>query len=327
MTVNSESARPTGQESAYRVEACLHDVWANRIIDDLFTDLDSVEFNTDESLDESSLDSDWLGTPIHAHGQSSLDVQILDQREQETALLVPYVPGEAPSLHTLPKAFPSKERPLKPFSHPPETFSGRDRLLMGVGIASFIVSAGLWIASLQRSPVTAVLPPMDGINVNPQDVEFARYMEEALNQLSRQSVALAQEPGATGTPTVTVPGAGNPNVNINTNGVERVYVPVYQPQPPEQVSIPTLPNPGNVSAPTTPQVAVAPMPPPPTRTLVGVLELDQRSVAMIEMNGSTERVTVGQTLDGGWKLVQISDQRAVLQRGGEVRSIGVGQKF
>ncbi|MDG2990679.1 hypothetical protein L3556_06995 [Candidatus Synechococcus calcipolaris G9] len=321
MTVNSESPK-TGHESAYRVEACLHDVWANRVIDDLFTDLDSAEYDPEESLAE----SDWLDNPFNK--PRTLDVQALDPREQDTALLVPYVPGEAPSPQTLsPKALPSKERPLKPFIHSAETFSGRDRLLMGVGIASFIVSAGLWIASLQRSPVTAVLPPMDGVDVNPQDVEFARYMEEALTQLSRQSVALAQEPGATGTPTITVPGAGNPNGT--TNGVERVYVPVYQPQPPEQVSIPTLPNPGNgtSSAMTSPQAAVAPAPPPPTRTLVGVLELDQRSVAMIEMNGSTERVSVGQTLDGGWKLVQVSDQRAVLQRGGEVRSIGVGQKF
>jgi Tfp pilus assembly protein PilP len=62
-------------------------------------------------------------------------------------------------------------------------------------------------------------------------------------------------------------------------------------------------------------------------TLIGVLELGDRSVAMVEVNGAAQRVGIGQTLDSGWQLMQIADQKAVLQRGGEVRSLSVGQKF
>jgi hypothetical protein len=63
-------------------------------------------------------------------------------------------------------------------------------------------------------------------------------------------------------------------------------------------------------------------------TLIGVMELGERSTALIETNGATQRLTIGQSLGTtGWQVVQIADQKVVVQRGGELRALAVGQKF
>lgn len=64
------------------------------------------------------------------------------------------------------------------------------------------------------------------------------------------------------------------------------------------------------------------------RTLVGVLEMDDLSVALIDVNGTTRRVRIGETIGGDDSiLLRVSNQEAVVQRGQEQRSIQLGQQF
>lgn len=74
-------------------------------------------------------------------------------------------------------------------------------------------------------------------------------------------------------------------------------------------------------------VAVAPQP-ATIYSLVGVLELGERSVALFEVDGVTRRVKIGESIGAsGWTLVEVANQEAVVRRNGEVRSIFVGQGF
>jgi Tfp pilus assembly protein PilP len=68
--------------------------------------------------------------------------------------------------------------------------------------------------------------------------------------------------------------------------------------------------------------------PAPNHTLVGLLELGDRSAALFDVSGVTQRITVGEAIGAsGWILVSVANQEAVIRRNGEVRSVYVGQKF
>jgi hypothetical protein len=56
--------------------------------------------------------------------------------------------------------------------------------------------------------------------------------------------------------------------------------------------------------------------------------LGDRSAALFEINGNTQRINVGEAIGAsGWALVSVANQEAVVRRNGEVRSVYVGQKF
>jgi Tfp pilus assembly protein PilP len=62
--------------------------------------------------------------------------------------------------------------------------------------------------------------------------------------------------------------------------------------------------------------------------LVGVLELGDRSAALFDINGVSQRVYIGERIgNAGWTLVSVSSQEVVIRRNGEVRSIYIGQSF
>ncbi|GGA02608.1 hypothetical protein [Okeania sp. KiyG1] len=66
----------------------------------------------------------------------------------------------------------------------------------------------------------------------------------------------------------------------------------------------------------------------PINTLVGILELGERSAALFEVEGVARRIYVGENIGGsGWTLVNVANQEAVIRRNGQVRSVFVGQQF
>ena len=89
----------------------------------------------------------------------------------------------------------------------------------------------------------------------------------------------------------------------------------------------------NPTTPDAPPVASVPSPASPaapgiTHVLVGVLELGDRSAALFDINGVSQRVYIGERIgSAGWSLVSVSNQEAVVRRNGEVRSIYIGQQF
>ena len=68
--------------------------------------------------------------------------------------------------------------------------------------------------------------------------------------------------------------------------------------------------------------------PASAQTLVGILELGDRSAALFEVDGVARRIYVGESIGAsGWTLAEIKNQEAVIRKGGDVRSVFVGQKF
>ena len=83
------------------------------------------------------------------------------------------------------------------------------------------------------------------------------------------------------------------------------------------------------AAPTQPTApAVVSSAPTSAHTLVGILELGDRSAALFEVDGVARRIYVGESIgSSGWTLGEIKNQEAVIRKGGDVRSVFVGQKF
>ena len=66
----------------------------------------------------------------------------------------------------------------------------------------------------------------------------------------------------------------------------------------------------------------------PQHTLVGLLELGDRSVALFSIDGVTRRVSIGEAVGGsGWVLAEVASQEAKVRKDGEVKSLFIGQKF
>ena len=62
--------------------------------------------------------------------------------------------------------------------------------------------------------------------------------------------------------------------------------------------------------------------------VIGIIELGLQSTLMVTNNGSHLNFKVGDTVnDNGWKLVQIADGKAILQKGTEYKTLSEGQYF
>ena len=91
---------------------------------------------------------------------------------------------------------------------------------------------------------------------------------------------------------------------------------------PAQAAGQSAPAPQPQSTPTAATASIS------AHTLVGILELGDRSAALFEVDGVARRIYVGESIGAsGWTLAEIKNQEAVIRKGGDVRSVFVGQKF
>lgn len=218
-----------------------------------------------------------------------------------------------------------------------------DRLLLVLVCASLAVTGLLWFVLRQSgvgllAPV-AIAPASDSetmatVPATPEDAEFLDYVQRSLNAIDRRAttnspLTAAANPPTGDLPTVSIP--GSPTAGNGTNP-ERVYIPVYQaPQvsaanPPAVATTPT-PSTDTATAPS-PPATVPNIAPSTNHVLVGLLELGERSAALFEVNGTVQRIYVGESIgSSGWALVSVSNEEAIVRRNGDVRSIYIGQRF
>ena len=197
------------------------------------------------------------------------------------------------------------------------------------------------------APVAPSTPVMDTNNLVAAINRVAGAIQDASNQtasLSQQVMNSLAKVQPTSPPSTAVPDGRNsgsvpaptPKTTSQTpqtpaqpqSAIPPVAVP-SAPQTqgvvPENTSVP--PAPAENTAP--PEQSTASNPLPATNhTLVGILELGDRSAALFEINGVARRIYVGETIGAsGWSLVEVANQEAVIRRNGEVRTIFVGQQF
>lgn len=227
-------------------------------------------------------------------------------------------------------------------------------LLLSLGLLSFLYRtqvSGMWLALLEKyrpapvelatgtEPAGSQSASQSGSQSDsqPEYADFLGYLQQSLERLSRH----AELPPPSPLPAPDAAASPAPSV------IERVYVPVYpsatapaqpgstapaasQPAPRSAQSAQTQPLPSvRPASPASPAVAAVPnIGAETSHTLIGVLELGERSAALFEVNGTPKRIEVGEQVgSSGWTLVSISNQEAIVRRNGEVRSIYVGQKF
>jgi hypothetical protein len=213
-----------------------------------------------------------------------------------------------------------------------------DSLLLSLVLASLVVTGGLWFYFRNRPQPTAVAvsPPSTDQLKQQKNQEFLGYVGRSLDRIERD--AKAQREAAT----IAAAGASPTPAPSPSTVLERVYIPIYQTPPAgtvlpsPSVNLPNLALP-NLAPQAAPSAAASPAAPAAApniaaasakHVLLGVLELGDRSAALFEINGTPERVQMGEAIgNSGWSLVSISNQEAIVRRNGEVRSIYVGQQF
>jgi len=225
-----------------------------------------------------------------------------------------------------------------------------DSLLLTLASVSLLLTGGFWVLAQALgggSPAEVATVPVETESSVPVDREFMNYLQRSLEVVDEQA-ELADETAALASrldlPEVGVPGeAAAPGM---TN-LGQPYVPVYQLPPAPAVNGTVPPVPGGVAIAPSPTITTTPVQPAPaapaapstegsvpniaatnTHVLVGLLELGDRSAALFEINGTAQRLELGETIgSSGWTLVSVSNQEAIIRRNGEVRSVYVGQRF
>jgi hypothetical protein len=360
---------------------------ASRLMDDLFQDLDQLLGVERDTFNPKPPEPIFAPAPVAAAPSISqpFDQQIdpTDSGSLSSSSLVPFPesalpqvdpaaePGELSEITESAVAEPEEIAQPVPQERSRFSVGSYDRLLLGIGCISVIVTLALWLLYQERHrPLTpvAVAPATTAASPNSQDASrFADYVQKSLQNIDQQQAGTAAQAPATTTgkmstvniPATTAPSAAASGTSQPATGLSRIYVPVYEfpsnftppgtaiaplPGAPRKTTLPpgtvrpnpapntafTLPfgtNPGalpSVKPNQIPSPAVATV----SRKLVGVLDQGNRSAALFEVNGVTQRYEIGESIgSSGWTLVEVTKDQALIRRNGEVRSLFVGHGF
>ena len=325
---------------------------ADRLMEELFAD---VERMLDRGVDLSEPPEQPKQPPANDSAQVSFDLRSPEVTATEPASLM-LAPKLTPRPSILAQAESEEEladlaelmAEIQADPTPEKLTKTLNKVLLGL-IVTAIASGGLaWyfrdrllpLAAFVKSAMTPTPVAVAPTPIDPQqkqDENFLAYVGRSLDRIERDAKQQRAASAIAGTVALPSPSA---------TGLERIYIPVPQspqitlsnppaiaPQPLAQTGVPqTAPPPIVATAPviapttapsTTPNIAVA-----NNHTLIGILELGDRSAALIEVNGTPQRIQIGESIGAsGWTLVSVKNQEAIVRRNGEVRSIYVGQQF
>jgi hypothetical protein len=327
-----DTAVPIGESSTFSVDS-----YADDLMDELFDEVDHI-------LDKG------VRVPPDTHSEDYGSLQPIAVPEMGlSSVLVPHRQIEADQLEEL-----EADLELLPSgSHADRRYGfgkSLDRLLLISACASLVLTAvlGVLLQGKWQRPEPVAQDPVTADQLQAQaDAEFLDYMERSLQVIERK--ATANNSSATAEIPAPPAPASSSSGNQTAPEASRVFVPVYQPPPslfpglgqsaqpaqpvqpgqanpsvpPVQPAVPSAPASAPVAAATAPNIA-----PSLNYTLRGLLELGDRSAALFEINGTPQRIYVGESIgSSGWTLVSVQNEEAIIRRNGEVRSVYVGQQF
>ena len=317
------------------------DRYADRLMDEIFGGVERALEGDQAALNDlETAPVDPSESPVPA--MAAVDFSAAGLPTLATPMGAPFsgvtLPSDLATTDELAPAAPAKRRWWQRWT--------MNSLLLGAAGLSLAATLALWWAYQRQgnAPAVSIAPaPAPETAAVSGDVEFLEYLRRSLSVIA-QDAETSTVAGAGDIPNVPValnggiglppigggPALGSANVPGVPGGVpgqinviERVYIPYQTGQ------VATVPGgvasggSPNTAAPAAPGATVA-----ATHTLVGVLELGDRSAALFEIDSVPQRVYIGERIgSSGWSLVSVSDGEVVVRRNGEVRSIYIGQRF
>jgi len=329
------------------------DTSADRLMNELFDDVERALEGDVEALERRAqpaiAEPDPESELTLSFTEGGLPAVLLDQSvvAETSGDLAPFSTALAPPLAAQPEVADEASAAM-PIAQQRRRFWTLNQTLLGAAGLTLLATFGLWLYQRQAVEVAvpAAVPVPADVPVADVNAEFLEYLRRSLDVIAQNAantnpttagvgdVAIALNNGGNGGlppvgNNVLPPGApaGLPSAPGSVNVIERVYVPY----PSSQVAraAPAVPN-QTSSAPTsaTAPAAASSTARPNAHTLLGVLELGERSAALFEIDGVPQRVYIGERVgNSGWSLVSVANEEAVVRRNGEVRTLYIGQQF
>jgi hypothetical protein len=280
---------------------------ADRSLDRLFADIEEL-LSGDLETDPQSLQITHSQSAPAATEPSHTEPARQHQQQQPPSYppqsqFVPAQPSPVEFEQPIPTAAPKQRKKGLPLWL---------KVLLGLGATSIALGGGLlWLINerkieLPKNIDTSWLPFQSRSQVSPEDAKFADYMRKSISKIeSANTLTSATTPVNAAAPAP----AANPPTGAAT-------VPVRFTKSEE-----ALPLQGRVSlTPTAVKDSIA---------LVKTIQSSVRPSAIFQIDRQHRIVNVGQKVGtSDWSLLSIAKGQVILKRkGGEIRSISVGQKF
>ena len=203
----------------------------------------------------------------------------------------------------------------------------------------YLVFVFCWLFSDHSGQFFAWIDGRQQVRISQSDAEFIDYMERSLSSIDRQVQATEEntDEEVVFVPVHTPETAPKP-APVPIYNYASVPQPVAPPAPPEPIA--PIPAPPPLPQPTAlpqakPQTSAqepvaekAIAKPTINHTLVGILDLGDKSAALFKIEGTTQRIWLGEEINNsGWILESITSQTAKIGNQGQVRSLSVGETF
>jgi hypothetical protein len=288
---NPASSQPLDRDLLTKLNA-----HADRSLDRLFIDIDELLSGDLEAEQKSA-------QPNHsALSATSYRSETESDRQYDRAY-IPQSDRFSPQLTVdLDPSQPSKAKPKKAARRIPFWL----KAIVGVGVGSIAVGSSLvWLVTERKITIpqnidTSWIPFQSKPQVSPEDAKFADYMRKSIAKIESANIA------TTTTAASEVPNTANPAIL-------------------SAAPSPTPSNPAIVTAPIAAKPAVIEKP----AALVKTIQNSKYPTAIFQIDKKNQIIKVGQKIGtSDWSLVNVSKSEVTIKRkGGEIRSLKIGQKF
>ncbi len=286
---NPASSQPLDRDILTKLNA-----HADRSLDRLFIDIDEL-LSGDLDADQKSAQPNHSAlSPVNYRTETEPDQQYDRAYIPQSDRFSPQYTAE------LDPPQPSTAKPKKPARRIPFWL----KAVLGVGVGSIAVGSGLvWLVTERKITIpqnidTSWLPFQSKPQVSPEDAKFADYMRKSISKIESNNIAT--------TAAIQIPTTANPAIS-------------------SAAPAPTQFNPAMATAPIAAKPAAIEKP----AVLVKTIQNSKYPTAIFQIDQKNQIIKIGQKIGAtNWSLVNISKSEVTIKRkGGEIRSIKVGQKF
>jgi hypothetical protein len=278
---------------------------ADRSIDRLFADIDDL-LSGDPEADEQAARSGRYAVESSRTNQSAQQSAPPSQSQQ------PIYPAQADFVQPQLSAQVESQQTATP-KQPKRRMPMWLKALLGIGVTSIAAGSLLgWLVSerkivLPKNIDTTWLPFQSQSQISPEDVKFADYMRKSISKIESANIRSTS--------------ASNPVNSAPTNSID----PANPTDPAAPIAVnPIGVNPTGIVA-TAPSTAVAKTP----IALLKTFQTGDRPSAIFQIDRQNQTIHIGQKIGtSNWSLLTVAKGEVIVKRkGGEIRSIFVGQKF